>query len=131
MSGAGSRLQSDAVTTSEPNEKPPPKAAPASDTRPVRRRGVERSVEVQLGPLGGFELRPTRVFVWGGGEREGRERVVSLGSPPRSLLIPRKEREVQAGTVRVRSLGNPVMTVALAGVHVARRIARERRDPPQ
>ena len=117
------------MATSESNETPPAKGARASETRPVRRRGVERSVEVQLGPFGGFDLRPTRVFLWGGSEREGRERLVSLGSPPRSLLIPRKERELQAGTVRVRSLGNPVMTVALAGVHVARRLARERRRP--
>jgi hypothetical protein len=95
--------------------------------QPVRRRGVERSVEVQLGPLGGFDLRPTRLFLWGGGERHGRERVVSLGSAPRNLRIPRREREVQAGSVRVRSLGNPVMTVVLAGVHTARKVARERR----
>lgn len=115
------------MPTSEPSDTPPGKAVASPAGRPVRRRGVERSVEVQLGRLGGFDLRPTRVFVWGGGERKGRERLVSLGSPPRSLLIPRKEREIQAGAVRVRSLGNPVMTVALAGVHVARRLARERR----
>jgi hypothetical protein len=94
--------------------------------KPVRRRGVERSVEVQLGPLGGFDLRPTRVFLWVGEEREGRERIVSLGSAPRSLRIPRRERELETRGVRVRSLGNPLMTVALAGVHVARRVARER-----
>jgi hypothetical protein len=97
-----------------------------AEARPVRRRGVERSVEVQLGPLGGFELRPTRLFLWGGDARE-RQRIVSLGSAPRNLLIPRREREVRAGSVRVRSLGNPVMTVALAGVHAARRLAAERR----
>ena len=94
--------------------------------KPVRRRGVERSLEVQIGPLGGLELRPTRVFVWAGAERAGRERIVSLGVPPRTLVVPRREREVHAGPVHVRSLGNPVMTVALAGVHVARKIARER-----
>ncbi len=84
-------------------------------------------MEVQLGPLGGFDLRPTRLFVWAGGERAARERIVSLGSPPRNLLIPRREREIHAGSVRVRSLGNPAMTVALAGVHAARKLARERR----
>ena len=94
--------------------------------KPVRKRGVERSLEVQLGPLGGFELRPTRVFLWSGGER-AEQRIVSLGSAPRNLLIPRKEREVQAGPINVRSLGNPVMTVALAGVHVARKLRRELR----
>ena len=96
--------------------------------KPVRRRGVERSVQIQVGRLGGIDVRPTRLFLWGGEEREGRERIVSLGTAPRSLLIPRREREVQAGAVRVRSLGNPLMTVALAGVHVARRLARERAE---
>ncbi len=82
---------------------------------------------MQLGPLGGFDVRPTRLFVWAGSERATRERIVSLGSAPRNLLIPRREREIQAGSVRVRSFGNPVMTVALAGVHAARKLARERR----
>jgi hypothetical protein len=100
---------------------------PDGERRPIRRRGVERSVEVQLGPLGGFDLRPTRLFVWAGAERAARERIVSLGTPPRNLLIPRREREIHAGSVRVRSLGNPVMTAALAGVHAARKLARERR----
>ena len=98
---------------------------------PERVRGVERQLEVQLGPLGGFELRPTRLFVWPGDAREGKERVVSLGSAPRSLLIPRAENEVRAGAVRVRSLGNPLMTVALAGVHAVRTLSeRERRELP-
>jgi hypothetical protein len=94
--------------------------------KPVRKRGVERSLEVQLGPLGGFDVRPTRVFIWTGAERAGRDRIVSLGMPPRTLVVPRRVRELQAGPVHVRSLGNPVMTVALAGVHVARKLARER-----
>ena len=94
---------------------------------PVRVRGVERSVEIQLGPLGGIDLRPTRFFIWSGETREGRERVVSLGRAPRNLLIPRREREIQAGAVRMRSRGNPLMTIALAGVHAARALADERR----
>ena len=109
--------------------------AAGGERRPVRRRGVERSLEVQVGPLGGFDVRPTRIFLWGGAERAGRERIVPLGSPPRNLRLPRREREVQAGAVRVRALGNPLMTVALAAAHVARTIAREReraseRPPP-
>jgi hypothetical protein len=92
-----------------------------------RVRGRERSLEIQVGGLGGFEVRPTRFFLWSGEEREGRERVVSLGSAPRSLTLPRREREVCAGSVRVRSLGNPLMTVALAGVHAVRRAVQETR----
>jgi hypothetical protein len=91
-------------------------------------RGCERSLEIQLGGLGGFEVRPTRFFLWGGEEREGRERVVSLGSPPQSLSVPHRERELRAGAVQVRSLGNPFMTMALAGVHAVRKAAREVRS---
>jgi hypothetical protein len=92
----------------------------------ARVRGRERELEVQLGGLGGFEVRPTRIFVWPGGERSGRERVISLGTQPRSLMIPRREREVRAGGVRVRSLGNPLMTIALAGVHAVRTARRQK-----
>jgi hypothetical protein len=88
-------------------------------------RGRERSLEIQLGGLGGFEVRPTRFFLWGGGEREGRERVVSLGSPPQNLSLARREREVRAGSVQLRSLGNPFMTMALAGVHAVRKAVSE------
>ena len=90
----------------------------------ARVRGRERELEVQLGTLGGFELRPTRLFVWFGSQREERQRVVSLGSAPRSLMIPRRERELRAGAVRMRSLGNPLMTIALAGVHAVRATRR-------
>ena len=86
-------------------------------------RGVERSLEVRLGVLGGFELRPTRLFLWKGEERDQTERIVSLGREPRSLDIPRRETELKAGAVEVRALGNPLMTIALAGVHALRRLA--------
>jgi hypothetical protein len=97
------------------------------ERKPARIRGVERSLEVQIGSLGGFDLRPTRFFVWAGEERKGRERVVPLDSPPRSLRIPRRERRVEVGLVRARTLGNPLMTIALAGVHAAKKISAERR----
>jgi hypothetical protein len=91
---------------------------------PARVRGRERELEVQLGALGGFEVRPTRVFVWVGSARGRQERIVSLGSAPRSLMIPRRERELLAGALRVRTLGNPLMTIALAGVHAFRAARR-------
>jgi hypothetical protein len=90
----------------------------------ARVRGRERELEIQVGGVGGLELRPTRIFLWAGGQRAGRERIISLGAKPRSLMIPRKEREVSAGSVRVRSLGNPLMTIALAGVHALRAARR-------
>jgi hypothetical protein len=100
---------------------------PQEQKKPELVRGVERSFEVQLGHLGGFDLRPTRFFLWSGREREGRERVVPLGSAPRNLTIPRRRRELHAAGLDVRSLGNPLMTIALAGVHAARKLAREAR----
>jgi hypothetical protein len=53
--------------------------------------------------------------------------VLPLGSAPRSLFIPRRPREIDAGPVHVRTLGNPLMTVALAGVHAARRLRKAAR----
>ena len=100
-------------------------AEPKKDLKPARVRGVERSFEVRVGELGGFELRPTRVFVWAGGDRKGNERVLPLGSAPRSLTIPRRPREVRAGAVELKTLGNPLMTIALAGVHSARALRRK------
>jgi hypothetical protein len=93
---------------------------PVADTKPERIKGVERSLAVQVGTLGGFDLRPTRFFVWAGAERGMAERVLPLGSPPRNIKIARRPREVQAGSVHVRTLGNPLMTIALAGVYAAR-----------
>jgi hypothetical protein len=95
-------------------------------TEGARIRGRERELEIQLGGLGGLELRPTRIFVWTGDARPGRERVISLGTQPRSLMLPRRERELRAGSVRVRSLGNPLMTIALAGVHAVRAARRSK-----
>ena len=94
--------------------------------KPERVRGVERSLEIQVGSLGGVDLRPTRCFVWIGSERAGGERLVSLGSAPRSLLVPRRRRELRAGAVRVTSLGNPLMTIALAGVHATRKLRAQK-----
>lgn len=91
---------------------------------PERIRGVERSLEVQVGSIGGFDLRPTRFFIWAGSTREGREQVLPLGAAPRNLQIPRRPRKLKAGTVTVRSLGSPLMTIALAGVHAVRKARR-------
>jgi hypothetical protein len=95
-----------------------------SETKPDRVSGVERSLAVEIRGLGGFELRPTRVFVWGGAERDRSQRVLPLGSVPKSLTIPRRPRERQAGAVELRTLGNPVLTIALAGVHATRALRR-------
>ena len=85
-------------------------------------RGVERCLEVLLGSLGGFELRPTRCFLWADDERSGDDG----NGPCRREHVPRRERHMDAGAVHVRTLGNPLLTVALASVHAARAL-RERR----
>jgi hypothetical protein len=64
---------------------------------PERVRGRERGFEIQLGELGGFELRPTRLFLWPGSDREAQARILSLGRAPRNLFLPRKESEYVAG----------------------------------
>ena len=96
------------------------------ETKPERIRGVERSLQIEIRGLGGLELRPTRLFVWGGEAREASERILPLGSAPRPLTIPRRRRERQAGAVELTTLGNPIMTIALAGVHAAKALGRRR-----
>ena len=94
-------------------------------TAPKETTGVERTLEVRVGSLGGFELRPTRLFLWSGRERAQRERIVMLGSCPRTIDVSRREREIRAGPVSMRTLGNPLMTATLASVHAVRRLAGE------
>jgi hypothetical protein len=91
------------------------------EERPGEIVGTERAFEVKVGGLGGFELRPTRVFLWSGSERERNERLVALGQRPVGLEYGRRESTVHVGPVAVRSRGNPLMTVALAGAIALRR----------
>jgi hypothetical protein len=85
--------------------------------------GAERAFEVTLGSLGGFEVRPTRLFVWKGPEREESERLVPLADSPVGLEYPRRESTLRVGAVAVRSRGNPLMTIALASAIAFRRWA--------
>ena len=93
------------------------------DESPDEFVGTERAFEIELGGLGGFELRPTRVFVWTGDERERSQRLVPLADRPIGLDRSRRESIVHVGPVKVRSRGNPLMTVALAGAIAFRRWA--------
>lgn len=88
----------------------------------------ERALEIQLGRLGGIELRPTRLFVWSGEERDRGARIVHLGGRPQSLDLQRSVREVEAGSLHIRTVGNPLMTVALAGARAARTYVQSRRS---
>lgn len=70
--------------------------------------------------LGGAEIRPTRAFVWLGGDREG-QRILALGLTPRLSARARKRRHVDFRNWRVSYLGNPVATLALFTYNFARR----------
>ena len=96
-------------------------------TEEIERTTGERSLELQLGALGGFDLRPTRLFVWSGAEREERARIVSLGFAPGDPGPEVPGRKVEAGAVSVRTRGNPLLTVALAGVYATRSAIRSAR----
>jgi len=94
------------------------RAVPAPS--PGRVAGVERAVAVELGPVVGLELRPTRAFVrLGPGGRL--VRVLPLSARPRPLRRPRRAWGVAVGPLRVTGIGSPVLTVGLAGAHALRR----------
>ena len=104
-------------------------AGPPIEPYPREVTGAERALEVRLGSLGGFELRPTRLFVWRGEEREEAERIIPFGGEPVGLEHSRRESALRAGGVEVRTLGNPLMTIALAGAIAFRRWAEAPEDP--
>lgn len=81
--------------------------------------GEERSLEVQVGPLFGVDVRPSRVFLWSGPDRRAC-RIVPLGRRPRTMVIPRRRRQFRAGPIEVTLLGNPLFTLGQAGVAAAR-----------
>lgn len=90
------------------------------ERHPEQVRGIERTLEVRLGTLGGFELRPTRLFLWKGSERD-EERLVAFGERPSGLDYERHETSTRAGSVEMRTVGNPLLTIAMAGVIAFRR----------
>jgi len=73
----------------------------------------ERTLALQASRWGGTEIRPTRVFLWLGERTHGQERIVTLGSRPRLLRIPRRRRHVELLGCRVSYLGNPAVTLGL------------------
>ena len=74
-------------------------------------RGVERQITLQVGPLAGVDVRPSRIFVWYGAERTDTERIVSLDRAPRVLRRPQPRRYLHVGPAQLSYLGNPVVTV--------------------
>lgn len=88
--------------------------------------GEERSLEVQVGPLFGVEVRPSRIFLWHGYDRTDL-RIVPLETMPRTIVIPRRRRQFRMGTLQVTLLGNPVVTLGQAGIAAARTARRRAR----
>jgi hypothetical protein len=88
---------------------------------PEPRSGTERSFELRLGSLGGFEVRPTRLFVWKGPQRDGSQRVLPLAERPVGLDRARVESTIRIGGVELRSRGNPALTLAIAGAVAVKR----------
>lgn len=84
-------------------------------------------MEVQVGPLFGVDLRPSRVFLWTGARREN-ARILPLGRPPRTLRMARRRRILSLGPLQVTMLGNPIVTLGKTGVALAR-VVRGRDAP--
>ena len=91
---------------------------------PLVERGQERQVTVQLGRRFGFDLRPSRFFVWAGPQREGHERILSLDRPPARMLAPRRRRFLSVGPAEISYLGSPAVTVPLSLWRYARHARR-------
>jgi len=92
--------------------------------------GVERQIVLQVGPIVGLDLRPSRLFMWAGSERSGTERIVSLDKAPRVLRRAHQRRYVQLPGVEVSYLGNPAVTLALASGAWYRRLRDAMVKPP-
>jgi hypothetical protein len=84
-------------------------------------RGEERSVEVQVGPLFGLDMRPTRVFMWTGANRS-HVRILSFGRAPRPLRLGRRRRTLSLGPLHVTTLGNPIVTLGKTGMALAKAV---------
>ena len=88
---------------------------------------------VQVGRSFGFDLRPSRLFIWAGPEREGHERIVSLGKPPARMQAPRRRRWLKVGPAEISYLGSPAVTLPLSAwryaQHVRRRARRRQAKP--
>ena len=91
----------------------------------VAERGQERQVAVQVGRSFGFDLRPSRLFLWTGAEREGHERIVSLGKPPARMQASRRRRWLKVGPAEISYLGAPAVTVPLSAWRYAQHVRRQ------
>ena len=90
-------------------------------------KGQERQVTVQAGDFFGFDLRPSRVFLWVGRQRDENLRIASLARKPRVLRYPRQRRFFHVGGGEVSYLGNPLVTMALAAWGWFRHLRRVKR----
>jgi hypothetical protein len=75
---------------------------------------LERSVAVEVWPVGGVEVRPTRLLVWAGPGRTVL-RVMPLHGTPRAPRRPVRERAWGVGPLRGHRRGSPLVTLGQAG----------------
>lgn len=90
-----------------------------------RREGVglrfrERALAVHT-PLGGGEIRPTRIFLWLGRRGDGGERIYPLGRPPRPVAGALHPRHLDFGSWGLSFLGNPAVTLSQFAYYFLRR----------
>jgi hypothetical protein len=94
----------------------------------------ERRVELQLGDVGGVDVRPSRTFVWLGRREPGHEAIVSTGQAPRVPREPSAERSLHLGQVEITYAGNPAVTLPLSAYQVVRGLLKRRSEqgkPPR
>lgn len=99
----------------------------ATRTAAEPEKGQERQVTVQAGDFFGFDVRPSRVFLWVGRQRDESARIVSLDRRPRVLRYPRQRRFLHVGGGEVSYLGNPLLTMTLAAWGWFRHLRRVKR----
>ena len=91
-------------------------------------QGRERQLSIQAGSLFGIDLRPSRLFVWLGGERHGQERVVSLDRPPKVLRGQPRRHILKLGAAEISYLGNPAVTLGLSAYNYGRHVVADVED---
>jgi hypothetical protein len=91
----------------------------------VAERGQERQMTVQVGRSFGFDLRPSRLFIWAGVERKGHERIISLGKPPARMQAPRRRRWLKVGPAEISYLGSPAVTLPLSAWRYAQHLRKQ------
>lgn len=96
----------------------------SEDERPLPAVPGERRVAVQVGDLFGFDVRPSRTFVWIGRRVEGEEAVLSLGKAPKVLPVDTPVQSKRVGPAEITYAGSPAYTLPLSLTLTAKHLWR-------